>query len=311
MREQFFDLAARQSGVVTRYQLLELHLTSSSIDRRVSDGLLVQVFDGAYCVASRTIERRQRVIAAVLLCPDAAADASDAAELLGLETPEDDPTDPLRDRSPVQIVLPVERRMRRTDVAVRRQLHRIAIDTQRCGGITVLSPTRLVIDMAGRWSVQRVAALLDAGLRTRQLAIATVARRHAELSRRGRRGVHVVDTLLAERADGQQRSVNEQEAAVRKLLRDAGFPEPTPQYRVRFGKRSRYIDLAYPGILVGLEYFGFERHYERTDWSNDIIRGNELQAIGWTLLYVTSEVLRNPEVFLGQLNALFRAAAAA
>jgi very-short-patch-repair endonuclease len=306
MHEVFFELAASQSGVVTRLQLVQLGLSEAAVGRRVDSGLLRPVFDGAYCVASTGVDRRQKIIAGVLLHRDSAADGGDAAELLGLEPPRTYVDEPALLAEPVRVVVPQRDRFRVHGIEVRRQLRQVRADFTSCAGVPCLSPSRLVVDMAGRWPVSRTAALFDAGLRSRMLTVATVLKRHHELPRRGRKGVEVLDSLLSERTDGQHRSTNALEAFVRRLLREAGFPDPVRQHRVRFGSRSRYVDLAYPGMKVGIEVDGYVHHSQRTDWVADQIRSNELVANGWRLLRVTAEVRTHPEAFLSQVSTLLR-----
>jgi predicted transcriptional regulator of viral defense system len=61
-------LADRQHGVVARWQLLALGLSSSAIERRIAGGLLVRVYHGVYLVARTTLSPRGHWMAAVLSC---------------------------------------------------------------------------------------------------------------------------------------------------------------------------------------------------------------------------------------------------
>ena len=102
------------------------------------------------------------------------------------------------------------------------------------------------------------------------------------------------------------------ERDTRALLARAGLPEPISQFEVVvLGGRSRFIDLAYPWVRIGIEVLGFQWHSSLTDWSSDQLRYNELAALGWLILRVTDDTLANPAEFLAQLDGLIRSRAAA
>ena len=82
------------------------------------------------------------------------------------------------------------------------------------------------------------------------------------------------------------------ESTVLRLLRDAGLPIPMLQYVVRDGERFiARLDFAYPATLVGIEADGFRYHHGRREFDADRARSNELQALGWHVLRVTSKHL--------------------
>ena len=160
----------------------------------------------------------------------------------------------------------------------------------------------LIIDVAGFWPDERTERLLDTALRTKQLRMESIERRHAQLPRCGRVGTSLLDRLILERIDGQHRSANELEAETRKVLRRAGLPDPVRQFRVVLPSgKERFLDLAYPDLMIAIEVDGYEWHSTRSDWVADQIRNNELVALGWRIFRVTAEVRSNPEAFLSQI----------
>jgi hypothetical protein len=64
-----------------------------------------------------------------------------------------------------------------------------------------------------------------------------------------------------------------------------GLPPPVRQHQVAIPGRSRprYLDLAYPGARVAVEYDGRREHGPR-QWAADGDREDELAAIGWVRL---------------------------
>jgi predicted transcriptional regulator of viral defense system len=78
-------LAARQHGVVSVTQLLEIGLTHRMIDRRVACGWLHRIHHGVYAVGHPNISREGRWMAATLACgPGAVLSHRSAAAHLGI-----------------------------------------------------------------------------------------------------------------------------------------------------------------------------------------------------------------------------------
>ena len=51
--------------------------------------------------------------------------------------------------------------------------------------------------------------------------------------------------------------------------------------------RRRYLDYAYPHVMLGLEANSFRHHAGKTAWSRDNARNAELVAEGWRILPIT------------------------
>ncbi len=73
------------------------------------------------------------------------------------------------------------------------------------------------------------------------------------------------------------------------VLAAAGLPAPVQQFRVELESGPRFLDYAYPELLVGLEWDGFAEHgLIRSTFDDDRIRDAELQLQGWLMLHMTS-----------------------
>ena len=75
-----------------------------------------------------------------------------------------------------------------------------------------------------------------------------------------------------------------------RLLERADLPQPILQYEVWDG--DRFVarpDFAYPEQRVAIEADSFTYHGDRQAFDHDRARMNELQAIGWLVLGVTSK----------------------
>ncbi|WP_446665245.1 hypothetical protein [Flexivirga sp. B27] len=80
------------------------------------------------------------------------------------------------------------------------------------------------------------------------------------------------------------------ESRLRLLMLSGGLPEPEINFVVhdRSTGRSREIDLAFPDWKVAVEFDG-RHHVERINqWDKDILRREDLEALGWKFVIITS-----------------------
>jgi hypothetical protein len=173
-------------------------------------------------------------------------------------------------------------------------------DIRAVGGLRVTTPTRTAFDLARRERTEAVVGL-DALLR-RRITDKEKISQYADL-RKGWPGV----TRIAAALDLARPAESPMETRLRLLIIDAGLPCPAVQYEVYDGGRFvGRLDLAYPGIRLGIEYDG-DHHRDRATFRRDIVRLNALRAAGWTVLRFTADdVLRHPERLLGQIAAVVR-----
>src|SRR4029078_3563726 len=82
----------------------------------------------------------------------------------------------------------------------------------------------------------------------------------------------------------------------RRLFERAGAPRPRVNYRVRSGGTVRYLDLAWPDVMILVERDGRGPHSSRRVFDDDRARQNALVADGWTVFRLTWTALdRDPE----------------
>lgn len=84
------------------------------------------------------------------------------------------------------------------------------------------------------------------------------------------------------------------EAQVLALLREEGLPMPMLQYVIESeGRFLARVDFAYPEQRVAIEVDGFMFHDTRDGFDRERARGNELEALGWRVLRITSAHLEH------------------
>jgi very-short-patch-repair endonuclease len=84
------------------------------------------------------------------------------------------------------------------------------------------------------------------------------------------------------------------EKAIRRLLMDAGLPEPELQHPA-CGGRYR-IDVAYPQWKVGIEGRSKAHHFTDQAFESDPVRDADLAIAGWIIIHVTwAQIRDDPE----------------
>jgi hypothetical protein len=174
-------------------------------------------------------------------------------------------------------------------------------------GMPVTTPARTAFDI-GRWTSSRLHTVqrLDALANATGLKIADIEAVIA--SHRGARGLVRLKGVLP-LIDGGAESP--QETRTRLVLIDAGLPTPQTQIRVcdEYGDFVARIDMGYRELLVGIEYDGPQHWTDPAQRQRDIDRHAALQDLGWTIIRLSSELLRYRQgTFIARVVAAMRAA---
>lgn len=179
----------------------------------------------------------------------------------------------------------------------RRTLHGLEVRRDRLAagettdrhGVLLTSPARTAYDLA-RWEptlVEKVVAI-DAITYGCRLAVDDV-RAVVRFGGQHTRGLEKVLRL----ADGLAESP--MESRIRMALFAAGLPRPELQFPIPSGGVEDYrLDLAYPGVLLAIEYDGGD-HRKPERAIRDLRREAVLTRLGWTVLrFDAATVLRRP-----------------
>lgn len=99
--------------------------------------------------------------------------------------------------------------------------------------------------------------------------------------------------------------MSEMERIFRRLLKSSGLPAPAAQHPVKIGKEPAYIDFAYPQERLAIETDGYRWHGAKKRWEKDVMRTNELQAMGWRVVRITwAEMTERPERVVSLIRQL-------
>ncbi len=263
----WYALAERQYGVVTRAQL-RTFVTDRQIDTLLARQLDA-LYRGVYRVAGSYPSARQRAMAAVLYCGDAALlSHTTAAELLRLPARHDE-----------RFHLAVRPHVKRTSNAI--VLHRtttlVRADRYVVDGLPCTSPTRTIIDLATQLDGEALEHVFEAA---RRMGLTT------KLALERRIGADRAPACLRELlhvVDGRPKE-SRLEVRTARLLRKHGITPEATQHRVGPHRIDFVLSIA---RKLGLECDGFEWHGHRLAWKRDRRRIAALEAAGWRVMHVT------------------------
>jgi predicted transcriptional regulator of viral defense system/very-short-patch-repair endonuclease len=280
-------LAALQHGVVARWQLLILGISSRKIARRLESGVLHRVHRGVYAVGHPKISPRGHAMAAVLACgPTAALSHRSAAALWNL----------LRDQRTFYDVTSTRRsgtKHRRIRLHQPRGLH--PEDRTEVNGIPVTSVARTLFDVAEAESERLARRAFNEAIRL-QLLNLHVLERVAERSR-GRRGCKRFRALIEDLTDTVPETRSDPEERFLELCRERGLPEPAMNVTVA----GHVVDAYWPerNLVVEIDSWGF--HRTRDDFENDHQRDIDLKLARVETLRVTDRRLEEGVAAVGEL----------
>lgn len=178
-------------------------------------------------------------------------------------------------------------------------IHRDILHSREFGlvrGIPTTTPARTGFDLGRRRGRVQALVRVDALANQTGVTAAEIARllpRHP-----GVRGLVQLREIL-ELMDGGAESP--QETRTRLALIDAGLPRPETQIVVRdeFEEFIARIDMGYRLFKVGIEYDGVQHWDDPAQRAKDIERLAKLAELGWAIIRVSSDILRNrPRAFV-------------
>lgn len=157
-------------------------------------------------------------------------------------------------------------------------------------GVPITTPEQTFLDMAGELDLVQLVVLGDRFVRRKVTTTDALIRAAAEWS-----GWH---GGLAQRAAAYVRAGVDSppETKLRMLVVLAGLPEPVVNHKIcdpETGAVLRRFELAYPELLLALEYEG--RHHRADDdiWAADIDRREEMDRRSWRIVQVISTGLHD------------------
>lgn len=264
-------IAARHHGLITTSQAASCGLTSTHITRRIRTGRWERLARGVFRISGAPPSPAQATYVAVLAAgAHALASGLSALSLYGVC---DAPTVP-------RITVPPTASARSRSAVVRRSPV-AGVDRTKVGPIPCSTPARALLEAASGVPQHQLDDFVDdvicRGLATPSALVSAIRRAGHGPGRSGApRLRRSIEPWLVGIRPGSP-------AEVRLLRRiaDWGLPAPVRQHEVHLeAGRTVFLDLAWPELLVGLEYDGVASHTPRR-LSSDVAREESLRQRGW------------------------------
>lgn len=290
------QLAAGQSGVVSRAQLRALGLGRGAIAHRIAAGRLHPLHRGVYAVGHAALAADGRFRAALLACgPTAVLSHRSAAALWGLRP---------ANGAIVEVITADRGRRDGRGIVLRRARTLVPADVASVHGIACTSVARTLLDLA---------AVLDRRSLERALEQAEVLRLYdgralAEIlgRGRGRRGARLLREVLAEHGSEPTLTRSQMEELFLSLCRQHGLPAPRVNAPVALGRRRTIeVDFLWPARGLVVETDGWGAHGTRAAFDRDRRRDSELLLAGLRVVRFTwRQLTRDASTSVATVRAL-------
>ncbi len=272
-------IATAQYALISSAQAIVAGLTHTMIHDRWRAGLWIRMFPGVYRLAGAARSWEQNAMAACLWAgPDAVISGRSAAYLWRLEG--------FGPPGRIEITVPRGTRLARVPgVIVHESKAWDLVGRTTRFGVPVAGIARTILDVCA-WGayVDGLRALDEA--RRRHLVdwpeLWETLIRHAC---RGRNGIRLFRRVLVRR-NRKTPPGGEFARLFLIMLEASGFPEPECEVRVTVEGHTYFIDLAYPGLMLGIELDDSSHDTEKAE-EEDPVRQARLEAAGWHILRFT------------------------
>lgn len=269
-------LVARQHGVVTRRQLLELGLSVRGIEHRLATGRLHLLVRGVYAVGRPEIGRDGHWMAAVLACgPGSVLSHGSAAALWGFG----------RERAgKVDVSVPFRSFNQPRQVRIHRRYGLRPADRAKVRSIPLTAPVRTLLDLATQLDASGLERAVNEA--DRLDLVSPEELRDALGDYRGERGVGRLRQLLDRRTF--RLTDSELERRFLPLVDAAGLPRPLTRQSVN----GFEVDFFWPDLGLVVETDGLRYHRTPAQQARDRLRDQTHAVAGMTPLRFTHAQVR-------------------
>jgi hypothetical protein len=276
------------NGALTTSALMTAGWTRDAIDHAVDCGHLIPIRRGVMRVAGAPLTQDLSWTAAVLAAGPGVVlgklSASDAYRFKYFPIPD-----------LIHLLSAKDSRPRLPGVVGHRTISLPAYDVTRLRSIPITTPERTFIDVCGTIPESLLGTAGDELFRRKIMRLPKLVKSFEMIPQSGRRKRRPMYGFFEERVKGFDAGGSDSELDVMRLLRNVhGIILPRQQFHVVVDGIDFYVDYAWPEVLHGLEWEGWEHHGKRvSDFHKDKDRTRRLQRAGWTLWPVTKQTTAN------------------
>ena len=290
-------IAGQQHGLIHRPCLLDIGATDHYIKRELRSGRWSEMHPGVYYLNVTPITWKTEVLAAVFAAGDGAlASHRTAAVLLDL--------DGVSTRV-IEVCMPHSDRPIPAGVILHRTRRRLPVVT--VDAIPVTEPARTLLDLAAMLPGPILEKTLTSAVRLKLVtlddvdqAIGTYGGRGVKGTRRLRRVLRTVDGDI---------TGSPSEVDANQLIREAPIPQPVLQLRIALPDGANaYPDFSWPDRMRIVEIDGLGAHWTEDQLQHDLLRQNQLMALGWDIRRFTARQLRrDPQGVIEEVTSFVNA----
>jgi hypothetical protein len=210
------------------------------------------------------------------------------------------------DRLHVVTLRPQDRPQRLRDGVVAHWSRQAVLGTTEIGGVLVTSPEQTFVHVAAGLRLPDDVVVLGDALMRRQGALTTPARL-ADFAERTRKvkGIVQVREQIERMRPGTDSTP---ETRTRLALVDAHLPCPRVNEVVYApdGGYLKRVDLLYPELRIAIEYDGDHHRTDKAQWREDIRARRRLEELGWIVIVVVADDLRDPRAVVARVRSAVR-----
>jgi very-short-patch-repair endonuclease len=183
-------------------------------------------------------------------------------------------------------------RAREPGVVVHESRRLAANDIGSLDGIPVVTPERLLFDLASwRPNANYLEMVVHAARRKRLITYESAQSTFERHARRGLRGVSALRSALQSWDPAQRATESEMETLLVQRMRRNNMPEPTLQHEIhdKAGQFVARTDMAFPLWRIAIEYDSKQEHSDEFQLARDARRRNRIVTCGYILLIARSD----------------------
>jgi very-short-patch-repair endonuclease len=277
------SFAQSNGGVFSTQEAIALGLARTTLQRRVEEGIFVRVGKGMLALPG-TATRADLAMRAALRLLNGVVSHQSAARNHGFEAiPDSPPSITVSHRSSYSF----------PDVVVHQATDLLEEHVQEIDGMRVTTPARTLVDLAKVFGPKRLERVVEHALVTGKVDVEEFVDLVTALSRKGKRGMKKLHTIISERLIGTVVSDTELERVLYQLIDDAALPRPSRQFDAPWLKpMNGRVDFAYLEEKIVIEADSRRWHLVFDAFEVDKIRDNAAQIAGWIVLRITWRMIK-------------------
>lgn len=269
-------LTRGQHGLLTKDQLAAISRRQRSL--AIGSGQLTIVHRDVYRLASHPETFEQRCLAACFAAPDAVLSGPTAARLHNVRRVHTD-----------DVHILARRAIELTGVSAHRTTMLGPADVQMIGPLRVLRPARLACDLAAFVDDAVLESVIEQMLDRGHVTMSTLRSLARQFCTSGRNGSVRLARVLDGRPNWRRPVDSDIELRLVRELERRGLEVATQVPVLLDSGRTIHLDLAVPGIGLGIEVDHVTWHGGRLDAQRDKARDRELTRLGWTVVRATDD----------------------